>query len=128
MALDLFKELAPSILKNKEYISIEEDKNSYNPFIVNRIIAQYLDCILYCNEINFYPNIDKKLHYDYLFHSIKPKNRSFQKWFKYTESDDINTVMQYYNYSSEKAKEALKLLSDDNLNYMREKLQKGGIE
>jgi hypothetical protein len=34
--------------------------------------------------------------------------------------------MEYYGYSNEKAKEALKILSDDELKIIEEKLQKGG--
>ena len=40
--------------------------------------------------------------------------------------DDLDAVKSYYGYSNEKAKSALSILSDAQLNSIKQKLTKGG--
>ena len=44
-----------------------------------------------------------------------------------TESD-IEVVKQYYEYSNDKAKQVLSLLSPEQLNIIRQKVNKGGTK
>jgi hypothetical protein len=39
---------------------------------------------------------------------------------------DLTLVKEYFGYSSEKANEALSILSEEQLNMIKEKLYKGG--
>ena len=127
MSLDLFKEIIPSILKTNDHlINNADEEKDYVPFVVNKALSGHIDCLFYINEMNKNPHLDKQLQYDYLFHSVRKYNRSYQKWVKYKDSDDIELIKEYYGYSSDKAKEVLKILSKENLKYIRDKMDRGG--
>jgi len=125
--MDLFKELLPSILQTKRSILTSENEKQYEPYIVNRALSQHNDLILYANEMNQYSNLENKLQYDFYFGVIRPKKRPYQKWYKHSESKDIAAVKEYFNYSSENAKEALRILSVDQLDKIKSIIDKGGI-
>jgi len=40
--------------------------------------------------------------------------------------NDLDVVKQYYGYSNEKARQALNILTPDQLNVIKNKLNKGG--
>ena len=123
---DLFKEILPSILQTKQYALLtEQDEKQYPHFIVNRALSQYPDTVLIANEINKYPDLDNKLKYDFLINMIKPCRRPFAKWAKRVEPVDLAVVKEYYGYSDAKAMEVLSVLSDDQINSLKIKLEKG---
>lgn len=124
---DLFKDWIPSILQTKKYIMTPENEKEYVPYVVNRAISQNNDCILFVNEMNIMYDLDKKLQYDYFINTLKAKKRKYQKWHKATESIDIDAIKEYYDYSSEKAKDVLRILSAEQLNYIKEIINKGGV-
>ena len=98
------------------------------PYIVNLSLSQHQDCILYVNEINQYANLDNKMQYDFYYYSLRAKKRQFQQWFKSSESEDLLNVKEYFGFSSEKAKEALRILTAENLEYIAKIVDKGGRE
>jgi len=124
---DLFKDIIPSILQNKKSVINEENEGDYVPFVVNKALSFHKDCVLYANEMNKLPNTDKVLQYQYLLNTIRGYKRPFQKWHKKETIENLNAVKEYYHYSNEKAKEALSVLSDDQLNEIKKKLFKGGL-
>ena len=103
----------------------EEWERKYPPFIVNKCLAPFPDTILLVNEINQYPNIDKKLQFDFLINSLRPRKR-FTPWVKAKKLDDIEYVKEFYGYNNEKAKVALTILNDDQIATIKQKLNKGG--
>lgn len=123
---DIFKDIIPSILQTKKDVLVDE--KDYIPFIVNKAISQHYDCILYANQMNMYPNIDKRLQYQFYLNSIRPYKRPYQKWLKRETAADLEIVKEYYNFSTEKAKEALTVLTKDQLNIIKQKLDKGGSD
>lgn len=125
--MDLFKELLPSILQTKKSILTPENEKEYKPFIVNRATSQHNDCLLYVNEMNKFSNLDNKLQYDFYLHSLVGKKRPFQKWFKSTESEDIQAIKEYFGYSAQKAKETLRILDLEQINKIKDVIHKGGI-
>jgi hypothetical protein len=125
--LDLFKEVLPSLLQNKKSILTSENEKEYKPFIVNRAISQHNDCLLYVNEMNKYPSLDNKLQYDFYLNILTAKKRPFQKWYKSSESTDIQAVKEYFGYSSEKAKDSLRILTPDQIKEIKGIIDKGGI-
>lgn len=125
---DIFKDFIPSILQTKKnVIDTTDDEKDYVPFVINRALSFHLDCILQANEMNIYPSLDKKLQYQYLINIIRSWKRPFQKWIKQEKISDLEVVKEYYQYSNEKAKEALKLLTSDHINEIKRRLNKGGI-
>ena len=103
----------------------EEWERKYPPFIVNKCLAPFPDTILLVNEINQYPSIDKKLQFDFLINSLRPRKR-FTPWLKAKKLEDIEYVKEFYGYNNEKAKVALTILNDDQIATIKQKLNKGG--
>lgn len=101
-------------------------EKQYNAFMVNRGLSYFTDTILYANEMNIHHEIDSKLKFDYLLNTIRPKKR-FAKWVKKVSEDDLEAVKDYFKYNDEKARQALSILSDDQLTMIKEKLQQGGV-
>lgn len=128
--MDLFKDIIGSVLETKVNafdISPDEAKKAYTPFIVNRAISQHKDCIFYANEMNRFPFLDKDIQYNYYFHSLRGMRRRFEKWGKKPEkTEDVEAVKTYYGFSTVKAIDALKLLSEEEIKYIREKTDLGG--
>ena len=103
----------------------EEWEKKYPPFIVNKCLAPFQDTILLVNEINQYPHLDKKLQFDFLINSIRPRKR-FAQWLKASKIKDIEYVKEYYGYSHAKARSALEILTNSQLDYIKERLNRGG--
>ena len=125
---DLFKEILPSILEKKKSVFQDEyDYKDYKPFVVNRALSYHMDCVLYVNEMNIHTGIDSDMQYSYLLNTIRPMKRKFQPWQKSEVDNDIECVNQYFGYSNEKAKEALRILNDEQLAEIKIKTAKGGV-
>jgi hypothetical protein len=123
---DLFKEILPSILKTKQNTMLtEQDEKSYPAFVVNRALSQFPDTVFFANAINYYPNLDNKLKYDFLLNTVKPYKRPFSKWAKKVETVDLAVVKEYYGYSNAKALEALAILTPAQINSLKLELEKG---
>ena len=103
----------------------EEWEKKYPPFIVNKCLAPFQDTILLVNEINQYPHLDKKLQFDFLINSLRPRKR-FTPWVKANKLENLEYVKEFYGYNNEKAKVALTILNDDQIATIKQKLNKGG--
>jgi len=86
-----------------------------------------MDCIAYANEMNRRHHLDKKLQNDYLINTIRSRKRPFAKWVKAEKSEDIECIKLYYGYSSSKAREALRLFSNEQIQQLKEKTDIGGL-
>lgn len=116
-----------SINQNKKDLIREEGRSEkeYNAFLINRALSYFSDTVIFANEMNRYSTLDNLLQYDFLINIVKPKKR-FSKWAK-PNNETIDLVRQYYGYNSiEKAKQALSILTEDQINIIREKLEQGG--
>lgn len=123
---DLFKEILPSILQTKKHcLHTEQDVRQYPAFVVNRALSQFPDTVFFANAVNYYPNLDNRLKYDFLLNTVKPYRRPFQKWAKKVETVDLAAVKEYYGYSDAKALEALAILTPAQIDSMKQELEKG---
>ena len=107
----------------------EEDPyaiTDYPPFIVNRCLSGHLDAIMFANEMNKYPNLDKDLQYHFYLNTLRKKKR-FSPWLRKEKVTDLEIIKQYYGYSNEKALNALKILTPDQINFIKQRLDIGGI-
>jgi len=76
--------------------------------------------------MNMRSHMDEDWQFFFLLNSIAKKKR-FSKWAKKdTVTESLSLVKEYYGYSSNRAKEALSVLSDEQLTMIKEKLYKGG--
>lgn len=122
--MDVFRELIPSILQTKK--NVLEDEKDYPAFVVNRALSFHYDCVLQANEMNKNPGLPASLQYQYLLNTVRGYKRPFRKWEKRETIDDLEAIKEYYNYSNEKAKEALVLLDTAQLETIRKAIDKGG--
>jgi hypothetical protein len=106
---------------------MEDDlaEKAYNSFMVNRGLSYFNDTILMANEMNLNSHLDKKLQYHFLINIVRKRKR-FSKWAKPETESDIEAVKEYYGYNNEKARQALTLLSPENINIIKQKVNKGG--
>ena len=121
---DLFKDVIPSILQTKK--NVLDDEKDYHAFVVNRALSFHYDCVLQANEMNKNPGLPAMLQYQYLLNTVRGYKRPFRKWEKRETIDDLEAIKEYYNYSNEKAKEALVLLDTAQLETIRKAIDKGG--
>jgi len=124
---DLFKDVIPSILQTKKPVITTENEKDYVPFVVNKALSFHYDCVLFANEMNKVPSTDGLLQYHFLLNRIRGYKRPFQKWQKRETIEELDTIKEYYNCSTEKAKEVLTVLNDGQINEIRKRLQKGGL-
>ena len=121
------KDWLNSINQTKKNL-IDEDpslEKDYSPYIINRIYSGHLDSIMFANEMNMHHFLPKKMQYDFLLNTLRPKKR-FSPWLRKDTIKDLDLVKRYYGYSNEKAQQALKILTKDQLNFIKSKFETGG--
>ena len=122
------KDYLKAINQTKEPLLDSEDEEwtkKYPPFIVNKCLAPFPDTIQLVNEINQYHHLDKKLQFDFLINSLRPRKR-YTPWLKATKLENLEYVKEFYGYNNEKAKVALDILDDEQISAIKQKMRKGG--
>ena len=122
------KDYLKAINRTKEPLMDDEDEQwekKYPPFIVNKCLMPFQDTILFVNEMNQYPQLDKKLQFDFYLNSLRSRNR-YTPWMKAKKLKSLEYVKEFYGYNNEKAKVALDILSDEQISAIKQKLDKGG--
>ena len=120
-------DFANSINFTKENLIVDEaTEKEYNPFIVNRAMGFSADTVIPGNEMNARPHIDNKMQYDFLCGVVR-KSKRYNKWIK-SEEENLEAVQEYFGYSFNKAKEALRILTSEDIEKIKVKLtrSKGG--
>ena len=97
----------------------------YPAYIVNRCMSGHLDTVLYANEMNLHPHLDPNLQYSFMLNSVRKRKR-FSPWLRKDEIKDLELVKRYYGYSNEKAKQALSILTKQQLLFIKSKFETGG--
>lgn len=121
------KDWLNSINQTKKNL-IDEDsalEKEYAPYIINRCLSGHLDCVLFANEMNKSHFLSKKMQYDFYINTVRTRKR-FSPWIKKEEIKDLDLVKKYYGYSNEKAKQTLKILTKEQLEFIKSKLDVGG--
>jgi hypothetical protein len=116
------------ILYGKKNLIVDEfTEKEYLPFIVNRALSYHYDCILYANEMNQRPFLDKKCQNSFLINTVRSRKRPFAKWVKSEKSEDLECIKKVFNYSDAKAKDILRLLSEEQIQKLKEETLTGGL-
>lgn len=121
------KDWLNSINQTKKHL-IDEDpslEKEYSPYIINRCLSGHIECILYVNEMNQYHFLPKKMQYDFLINSLRKRKR-YSPWIKKELVKDLDSIKKYYGYSNEKAKQVFSILSEEQINLIRKRLETGG--
>ena len=125
---DLFKEVIPAILQTKKNVlNDEQDVKKYDAFIVNKALSYHIDCILYANAMNMAHGLDNDLQFQFYLNTIRPMKRKFQPWQKAEVDKDLEPIKEYFGFSNEKAKHALRILTDEQITYIKNITNKGGV-
>jgi hypothetical protein len=122
------KDYLNTINLTKKNLMEDEDpawEKNYPPFVINKCMSHHMDTVMYANEMNHYPGLDKKLQYDFFINTVRSRKR-FSPWGKKEKVKDIELVKQFYGYSTEKAMQALRILTENQLMVIKDKLNKGG--
>ena len=121
------KDWLNSINQTKKNLMDEDPsiEKEYPPYIINRCFSGHLDAILFANEMNMYSFLPKKMQYDFFINTLRTKRR-FSPWIRKDLVDNLDCVKRYYGYSNEKAKQALKILSKEQLDFIKSKFEIGG--
>jgi len=121
------KDWLNSINQTKKNL-IDEDpsiEKEYPTYIINRCYSGHLDAIMFANEMNIHHSLPKKMQYDFLLNTLRPKKR-FSPWLRKDTIKDLDYVKRYYGYSNEKAKQALRILTQEQINFIKSKFETGG--
>ena len=115
--------------------SINKDKNDlretdselrgFDPFIINKGLMQAQNTMPFAQLMNRLPHIPKEYQYVFLKGAI-PAHRGFAKWAKAAKEDRLKDVMAKTGYTKEKAMDAIRVLTDSQLDQLLEVA--GGIQ
>ena len=122
------KDYLNAINHKKEDLMAGDDvfwEKKYPTYIVNKALSSFPECLLYANEMNKMHHLDKKLQFQFFQNSIRPKKR-FSKWLRSSKIKNLEYVKEYYGYSNEKAKQALEILNNDQLEEIKTIISRGG--
>jgi hypothetical protein len=123
------KDWLNSINHTKENL-IKDDPTlikGYPPFIVNKCLSSHIDSILFANEMNKLSHLDKDMQYQFYINTLRKRKR-FSPWLRKDKVQYIDIVKQYYGYSNEKAMQALNILSKEQIDFIKNKLETGGTK
>ena len=121
------KDYLYSINQSKKNI-LDDDPSAvkkYPPYVVNRCLSSFTDTVLYANEMNKNSHLPNKMQYDFFLNSVKPRKR-FSPWARKVSIDYLDVVKEYYGYNDDKALQALRILTKDQLDKISYLLRKGG--
>jgi hypothetical protein len=129
--LEKAKKLTPfefinDINSSKNNLIVDDiTEKQYNAFMINKGLSFDRETIILANEMNSRHHLDNALQNTFLINTIRAKKR-YNKWVKAEENDELEMIKEYYGYSNEKARQALAILSQEQKQYIKEKLYKGG--
>ena len=107
---------------------LEEDPSlakEYPPFIINKCLSGHMDAILFANEMNKAHFLDKDMQYSFYLNTLRKKRR-FAPWLRKDKIEDLDYVKRYYGYNNEKAAQVLKILSREQIDFIKQRLDTGG--
>ena len=119
------KDWLNSINFTKEDLS--EDIKEYPSYIINKCLSGQIDSVLFANEMNMNHHLDKDMQYSFYLNSLRKRKR-FSPWLRKDKIKDLECVKQYYGYSNEKASQALKILTNEQINFIKQRLDIGGTK
>lgn len=114
-----------SINGDKKDLLLENPEKDYPAFVVNRSLSYFPETVMHSNQMNMMHQLDNRLQYDYYLKSIKRKKR-FSKWAKKEEYENLELIMEHFGYNTERAKEALQILSPEHIQEIKDSKFEGG--
>lgn len=116
-------DITSHINEKKGVLDVEEV--GYSAYVINKVLSNTIDSVLFANEMNRYWEIPTQQQYDFYYHGL-PKKKRFGKWHKnQDDTESLDLIQEYYGYSRKRAKDVLGLLRP-HLDDIRQELEKGG--
>lgn len=112
---------------NKNIMEDDSDIEAYNSFMINRGLSYFKDTVLFANLMNKNSHLSVKLQYDF-YRTAVPKKKRFSKWGKKDSHDDLEVISEYYMCSKNKALEYINILSNAEIEAIKEYMNIGGIQ
>ena len=125
-----------SINSGTELLDLDQPReHKYSQWRTNSALSNHIETLSYVSDMNLNHHLSNKMHYHYLFNKVR-KQRRYGK--KKTDQDKllekqyeleqqkIALVQEHYKYNVVKAKQALIVLTAEQLNIIRQKQEKGG--
>jgi hypothetical protein len=119
-------EFVKAINSKQNIIRDDLDEKAYSPYMINRSFSYFADTVLLANEMNINHHLDNKLQNDFFINTIRKNPKRFSKWNKVKHDGDFEAVKEYYGYNNEKTRTVLSLLSTEEINIIKEKVDHGG--
>lgn len=119
-------EFVKAINNKQDIIRDDLDEKSYLPYMINHSFSYFSDTVLLANEMNANHHLDNKLQNDFFINTIRKNPKRFSKWNKVKHDGDFEAVKEYYGYSNEKTRSALSLLSTEQIDIIKKKVDHGG--
>ena len=88
-------------------------------------MSGHIDTVMIANEMNLNHGLDKDMQYKFYLNSVRKRKR-YSPWLRKDKVKDLDVVKSYYGYSNEKAQQALRILSPEQIDYIKSKLETGG--
>lgn len=102
----------------------ELPESGYKPFIANRALSYHADAVLYANDMNMGSHLPARMQFDYYLEALRPRRR-FSRWYKPEVDEAVEALSLACNYSKKRAREAVRVLRDDQIEYFNE-ITRGG--
>lgn len=109
----------------QDLIVDEWSEKQYNPYIINRALSMGADTALAANEMNSRGDIPKKAQNAFLLAFVRKRKR-YNKWLKSEQEEALEIVKKYYRFSDSKARIALGILSESDIEYIKGRMDEGG--
>jgi hypothetical protein len=116
-----------SINYTKDNLLEDGDIKQYVPYVVNRALSYHLDSVLFANEMNRFSLLDSKSQYLFYLYSLKKRDRR-ARWVKKEDSENLQAIKKYYGYNDKKAYDASLILSKEEIEYIKNKLESCGFK
>lgn len=121
-----------SISDTKEALfELEDLGKKYPAFMLNRFLSASQDTLFYANIMSQMSHLPNELQYAFYYHGIDKKKRYFQYSGKgkKDKTEEVESIVKYYNCSREQALDYRDMLSDEQVerivNVFSKRVEKG---
>jgi hypothetical protein len=94
-----------------------------------RALSHCCESVHLANQMNLFPRLPEQMKYDFLLHSGALAKRRTTGWARRTRENeaDLALVSDAYNLSKPKARQALKILTPEQVEELRQSMSRGGF-
>ena len=103
----------------------KDDLSGYNPFLTNKCFAMHIDTVLLAEEMNQAHRLPPDLQYEFYYNAVR-KGKRFGFPPKPPVEEHLSVICEYYKRSELKAREYLRLLTQDQIQAITDSMDTGG--